>query len=396
MKPIYNYLLAYSYHHPNQLVVGSAYIKAHRSGLPPFMSPLITDHFLEQSGLQSHLVLYGRAVSDHSKTIVIDGLSKTPLAFVGSKNLTDASGAVCFDDVIQVSGPAASLVLDDYYEDMTASLKYEMDKKYVTHLAQKGWSKDLFQVGQDFNSQIANILKPFDLLDRDEFGNATIKTKIVVSAQGNAQVRTGMINWNSSRSNAIDEVLQMIFLAQKNIYISDQFLFDRNIVLALLKAKENNPDLDIKIILEPLEAALPQGMPNLLYLDVLESAGIEIKKKLVRGSPIINQEYHLKTLSMDGLSVIAGSANKDQSTMYGAFREEQLEVWDKEATAIHDQVFMSRWNNLTLEDKTENFNPYDFVVPAGLKGFDGTPLSPKDFLHLLREIVSILFDANKL
>ncbi len=329
MKPIYNFLLAYSMNHPDRLVISEAFIEGHRSGLPPFVESLVSDEFLVQSGIQKHLALYGRAVSDHSKVMVIDGKSEKPIAFVGSKNWTDESGSVCYDEVAKVTGPAASIVLDDYYDDMFYGLKNKMDPTYITLLASKGWSKERYTEGQSLDTMIANILKPFDLLNRNAFGQAEVSTKIEVASQGESILRTGMNNFDSTRTNAVDQVIQLILFAQKNIFIKDQFLFDRNVVLALVKAKERNPELDMRVILEPLEATNPKGLPNLLYLDVLAEAGIQVKWKKLRVGweesdfPLmekINQEYHMKTISADGLYVITGSANKDQTTMYGSFR----------------------------------------------------------------------------
>jgi hypothetical protein len=39
---------------------------------------------------------------------------------------------------------------------------------------------------------------------------------------------------------------------------------------------------------------------------------------------------------------------------------------------------------------------YNFQVPGNLKGFDGKPMKPDQFIALTRNIVSILFDAQQL
>ncbi|MBI3534530.1 MAG: hypothetical protein HY072_03450, partial [Deltaproteobacteria bacterium] len=189
---------------------------------------------------------------------------------------------------------------------------------------------------------------------------------------------------------------QRIFSAQNTIFIKDQFLFDRNVVLALLQKKEATPEIKIRALLEPLEIAKPKGMPNILYLNLMKEAGIDIRKPKLKGTVIINQEYHGKTISFDGETVIAGSANKDQSTMFGSFREEQLEAFDSEATKIHDQAFLDEtWKN---DPNTEEFdlNPKDFEFLAGYKDLSGNQLTPENFLDLLRNMLSVLYDTNRI
>lgn len=395
MMPIFNFLMAYSQNNPSRLVITEAYIEGRRSGLPKFLQGLVTDDFLKKSGIQDHLALYGRAQSDHSKVIVIDGLGPNPTAYVGSKNLVDSSGGICYDEVIEVTGPAAALVLDDFYLDMREALLQKMSKifpGYIERLAQYGWSKNLYKANQSKEEMVSNILKPFDLLQRNAKGVATRTTGIAVKSSGTALVRTGLNNVDSTRTNAVDQVIQAILQAKQKIFIKDQFLFDRNVVSALIRAKQNNPSLDVRIILEPLKVTDPHGLPNLLYLDELAAAGIEIKWKITSDNHKIAQEYHMKTLSTDGRFVISGSANKDHNTMYGAFREEQLDVYDVTATKVHDDDFEAKWND--PKETSGVFTGYNFTVPLGLKGLDGRPLTAEEFIKLLRGIMGLLYDAQ--
>ncbi len=418
MRPVYNFLLAYSILRPEKLVIASAYIHEHPKALPKITWSAVNKKFLVDSGLQNHLALYGEGKSDHSKTTVIDGKSKYPIAFVGSKNLTDASGPFCYDEVIKVSGPAAAVILDDYYPDMFAALQYAMAKEdsfadlelyqeikephFVNYLSKTGWSKSLYKDNQSLNTQIANILLPFDLLERDENGNANAQINLDITDQGTGIVRAGMNNWDSSRTSAADQVIQAIYFAEKNVYISDQFLFDRKIVEALEHVMKVR-GVEVKVILEPLKEVKPiPGMPNLLYLDILTpedlakaTANPVIKWKITRGDEVINQEYHGKTISIDGKEVIAGSANKDQSTMFGSFREEQLEVIDQSAAKTHDDNFLTKWNS---NEETKAFTHFDFEVPKingnVVTGPDKKPLTPTEFIHILRDTISQLFDAK--
>src|SRR5690606_4122904 len=101
--------------------------------------------------------LYAGVKSDHSKVFVIDGKTQHPTALVGSKNLTDASGALCFDEVVKVEGPGAAVVQDDYYFDMVYALSREMKPDTLRHFAQNGWSKSQYRDGQTAAEMIANI-----------------------------------------------------------------------------------------------------------------------------------------------------------------------------------------------------------------------------------------------
>jgi hypothetical protein len=99
----------------------------------------------------------------------------------------------------------------------------------------------------------------------------------------------------------------------------------------------------------------------------------------------------MKTISADGVNLISGSANKDQNTMYGSFREQQIEVYDVEVTKAHDNEFEREWN-----DRNETgplFTGYDFSPPSSIKGFNGRPLNATEFIRLLRNIVAVLYDA---
>ncbi len=391
MLPVFNFLLAYAERNPQKMLVSAAHIKAHTSGLPPFLAPVITDEFLEKSGLQAHLSLYGRAQSDHSKVFVIDGKGQQPVAFVGSKNITDASGGVVYDEVVKIVGPGAAIVLDDYYWDMVYALRHEMSDAAIKSFAQRGWSAARYQEGQSRAQMIANILLPFDLLERDASGTPTARRGVAVATAGRSILRTGMNNVDSTRTNCVDQVIQLIAHAKKNIYIKDQYLFDRNVVIALLRAKRARPSLDLRILLEPMHRSNPRGLPNLLYLDVLASAGAQIRwKKIMHGSKI-HSEYHMKTISADGQSVISGSANKDQTTMYGSFREQQVDVWDAEIAKVHDRILLGHWN----DSESEEFRGFDFTVPHNLKGFDGKAMQPQQFIGLLRNLVSLLYDARQ-
>lgn len=396
MKPVFNFLLAYSLKHPKQLVISPSHINSHKSGLPSYLSSYINEDWLQLVGINTSMKeslspVHVGVKSDHSKVMVVDAKGPNPLAFVGSKNWIDASGSICHDDVAMVTGPAALVIQDDYYFDMFYALRFEINETTIDRWASQGWSNNLYQPSQVLNQKIINILKPFDLLNRNEKAVANPIQKIMTPIKGNTTLRTGMNNVDSTVMSALDQNIQAILFAKKRIFINDQYVFDRNIINALLIAKRKNPTLEIKLIMEPVVDSPIPGMPNLLYADLLAKEGIQIKlKNKTTGDLEIRQDFHMKTLSVDGQYVIVGSANKDFNTMYGAFREEQLDIFDPKATTVHDQLFIERWSN--PYETSEIFTQYKFTLPSSLKGVDGKTLTPEHFVSLLRSAISILFD----
>lgn len=398
MKPVFNFLMAYSEKHPKRLLISPSHLAAHRSGLPDFLAPMINDSFLSlikvnNSWQQSLAPIHLGVKSDHSKVVVIDGKSARPVAFVGSKNWLDNSGAICYDDVAKVTGPGAAVVLDDYYWDMYYALRFQLSPTYIAYLARQGWSSSLFYEGQNINQMISQILRPFDLLERDGKGMANPKARVLIPSSGKVKLRTGANNVDSSIMSAVDQDIQSILFAKKRIYINDQYVFDRNIINALLKAKKNNPHLDIRLLMAPLDDSPLPGMPNLLFADILTKAGIKIKLKKIGGDVQIRQEYHMKTISIDGQYVIVGSANKDLTTMMGSFREEQFDLYDPQSAAIHDQTFLQRWND--SRESGPQFEKYDDLDMGKMTGFNGLndqKLSVSQLVRYIRASLSVLFD----
>jgi len=390
MLPVYNYLRAFSLRYKSKngegLVISPSYIKGHKSGLPKRIESFISDDLIEVSGLQAHLSLYAKAKSDHSKVLVIDGDTTNPTAIVGSKNWTDSSGGFCFDEIMVVNGPGAAVVLDDYYYDMYYSLLMENTVNDLKTLAQANWGN----ASATKEEMITSLLAPFDLLKRDFSGAPTKTTATTYPRLGAQSIRTGMNDVLSLKTSAVDQVLQAIGFAKTKVLIKDQFLFDRNVVMALIDAKKKNPNLDVRILLEPLHVAPIKGMPNLLYMDLLKEAGVRVKSVMVSEHEFVSQEYHMKTISIDGKDLIVGSANKDQTTMYGAFREQQVEVQGGESVKMHDIDFETTWND-PIKSEPE-FTKFDFTVPSQFVGVDGKLLSPTQFVSVLRDIISILFD----
>lgn len=423
LMPVYNYLLAYSYLFPKRLLISESYIYGHVSGLPAFIKTVLDDDFVRMSGVQDSLYLAVQAVSDHSKVMVIDAKTANPKAIVSSKNWSDRTGVFFFDDAVVIEGPAAAVVQDDFYHDMRIGLKKVMAKKFpVGKIAGQESYIDLIYQGQQRSAsldyKISEILKDFDLLERDEYLQPRRKNFAIELSRdrtsgsdvryprGTAAIRTGYNSVDSSTTNIVDQNIQAILMAKKNIYINEQFCFDSKIITALLNVKSKRPHLDIKIILERALEVEPDGFPNMLYLDLLMNRGIEVRWKKTQWIGNIPQKNHSKTLSVDSRYLIVGSANKDSMTMFGSFRDQQVEVFDPETVATHDRVFMKWWHNVDprrdyplsraqFEDyshDTEYVFPHMFKVPDYFVDFEGKQLEAKEFLRLTRGIVKLLYD----
>jgi len=274
------------------------------------------------------------------------------------------------------------------------SLKLEMNPHYpglIKNLASHGASSKDYKESMSLDEMVTLILRPIDLLERNSQHQSGLKKNLSVVEQGKMVARSGFNNVDSTRTSVVDQVIQMINFARKNIYIQDQFLFDRKVVDAMILAKRKNPNLDIRILLGPLDEAKPAGFPNTVYLDQMQDAGIQVKKKItINDLPGIAQEFHHKTISADGKYLIVGSANKDQTTMYGSFREEQLDIANSELTGNHDKVFLQRWNS---EKESTDF--VAFEVPFDTQKFLGKQMEQKDFMELIRSLVVILFEVRE-
>ena len=413
LMPVFNYLLAWSYLFPQRLIVSAAWIYEHTSGLPAFVRQVIDDNLIKASGIQTMLDLSAEAVSDHSKLMVIDAKSSRPRAIVSSKNWSDRTGAYFYDDAVVVEGAAAAVVQDDFYHDMRLGLKNVMAQKFKDDaiVGQESYIDRLYtgtQHSASLDVKISAILQDFDLLERNAQLVSQRQKRLSWPALPNngTLMRTGFNSVDSSTTNIIDQNIQAILHAKQNIYINEQFCFDSKIVTALLNVKSKRPQLDIKIILEHALETEPDGIPNLFYLDLLINRGIEVRWKKTQWIGNIPQKNHSKTLSVDGKYVIVGSANKDGMTMFGSFRDQQLDIFDKSTTAAHDEVFLRWWHNVEpLTDyplsrdqfepysyESEYVQPFAFLVPDFFVDFEGKPLQAKDFLRVGRGLIKLLYD----
>ncbi|MCC7440595.1 MAG: hypothetical protein IT285_03115 [Bdellovibrionales bacterium] len=448
IRPVFNWLMAYSRQNPTKMVAAGSYVFAHRTGLPAYFDALIPDHVVESLMRRGTQVfsflppLFPKAKSDHSKVMVIDGAGawtdSVPVAFVGSKNWTDSSGAMTFDEVAKVTGPAAVATQDSYYWDFWYALKAG------------GHGREPMDP-----AAIETALAAFDPLARkwDASKNRVVPTRaelaFVSAIEPNLSVRIGQNNIDGSETSALDQNIAAIRMAKKQIVVNDQFLYDRRVVEELLDKARTSPEVMIYVMLEPISkssgvTAEPLGgFPNTLYADLLMYKELEVndagqiarrvawpnirfKWKHVPHSDEFHMEYHMKTITVDGFNaqgarvasgpalLISGSANKDHMTMHGAFRETQLEIWDGRgcagtgpaarcgAVAEADRIFWARWNNqLDLEagGGSKDADAFRFQVPPELQQVFTKVLrrdmTPAEFLLFARSLIHGAYELEE-
>jgi phosphatidylserine/phosphatidylglycerophosphate/cardiolipin synthase-like enzyme len=406
LVPVFNFLRGYSYHHPNMIVL-SPNIFLKRTSLPDFFDLLVDDQLLKELTMQENPLAtlssmagsFPKAKSDHSKVFVIDGNSDDGTAFVGSKNFTDSSGAVAYDEMAMVQGPAVKVILDSYYWDLDAALRIPTyshqfnNIDYIDQMIKLNNSENSEVEKNKLNNltlKIRNILSPLDILNR----NLSAPKKILAKKVGSDLLGVGENNVNGVIRSCLEQNIQTILSAKKQILIKDQFLYDKKIIIALNEARKKGVKIFVTLAsltdprVEPGTVKEFAHIPNSIYINdltygenpaqikwktitrITRSALMDAAEKNNEGfSAVLSPEFHLKGLSIDGVLenemhyvcqqgqsitkdrtpvLISGSANKDNMTMLGGFREFQLQIFNHEASKAHDCLFWETWNNQEL------------------------------------------------
>lgn len=450
MQPVYNYIRAYAENFAeDRMVILTPRVDLKRTAYPDFIDMLLKDSTLEgmvssaqKAGLIGQLSFYPKGKSDHSKVIVVDGLSKANgVAYVGSKNYTDTSGGVAYDEVTKIQGPAVAAILDSYYYDLTEALKMPSNAKYMSDLYTK--SARGANAAASAESKIASILKPVDLLARENGGKNPVdliwsKTEM----KGATPIMIGENNVYGTIRTALPQVIAGIRSAQKQVIISEQFIYEPSVVRALNEAAsprdKSKPPVKVYILLADMADHLNPAkafahIPNVSYAEELvKNLNIQVKWKKIPATHLVAldaahkdfganyaPEYHLKSLSIDGVldsqrgaceqpngksallqglnqietipMLISGSANKDVMTMTGGFREFQVAVYDRETTISHDCQFWSRFYD--ADQSTA------LISASGNMGMNIPPdliekgLTERRFNQVIRDVVETLYNV---
>lgn len=403
MQPVANYLRAYSELNPGKMVVVPAVIDQHPSGLPLIVNQLLS-HEMVQTLMKNHplgvadkikeqVFLSPEARSDHSKVILADacvpGANK---GLVGSKNWTDLSGGVTKDDVVVMEGPATCALQNHYVYDMEQALlkdqyRENFDPSAMERATYLQWHYQAYAAQAPCQSEackVKAVVSPFDPLTKLKGQEKSL----VFSPQGKAIVRIGENNLDGSVLSALDQVVQGILTAKTQVLIRNLLIFSQPVVNAIIAAVRANPDLRIYIVTDAFDYAEQrtgtEGFPNWFYLDQLYALNdpgttrVHMRFFLPEYKhPELHQEFHHKSMSVDGFSTsagkvagkavtIVGSANWDPLTLFGAFRESQAEIFDDEMARTYDASFWQLWGSPKVRDAL----PWEFTLPAPLDKVD--------------------------
>lgn len=259
--------------------------------------------------------------SDHSKTIVVDGLTDTPKMLVGSKNMTDFGAAINFDEVVRIDGPAAAAVQLAYSKDIEMAL--ELAKREG-----KASDEDQAMVGEwlaEIQARLAG------------------RKPALAKPQGRAEVRMAENNADDSIKNVEHTVVNLIESAQQSVkfygmgMIPYSLAFDQALARAIKRGVRVQPLLDSQM-------GLNTGMTLLEHLKELgayrELAESEARwrtllpvHRMSDGRPDLSQQQHTKTILIDDRIVFLGSANQDAATFEGDFREFSVAIRNSDAVA---------------------------------------------------------------
>lgn len=280
-----------------------------------------------------------RIQSNHVKLFSADWNTQTPRAIFGSKNQADHSGGYHYDHMIRITGPAAAVLQSMFYRDLEFALNYEKNRDYALKSA-----------------SILNEMR--------------VKVKNIPVA-GKTVVRFGENNVDGTVVSIQNLNIQAILSAKKYITIEQLFLYDTDIVDALIAAKEKNNNLKIQIIVDPNYSFGGGPLPNYIFWPLLNKYGIEVfQRKTIRDITLKNinhnffQQDHRKALAIDDEFAIFGSANYTPETLDGNFREVVAEVYDFDiAKAIRLDVEESIQRDEALKLKLQPLNIGSKVIP---------------------------------
>ena len=249
---------------------------------------------------------------------------------------------------------------------------------------------------------------------------------------GFATLSIGENNVYGTIRSALSQDISLINSAEKQIIISDQFLYDPQIIRALLEKIQKNQQLKVYIMLATMEDELDPTknfahIPNISYMDTLKATGqvfakwkkipdadlVALKEVNLKYNVKLAPEYHLKAISIDGITydmkdlcsdpqknsmalinsitkvpaLVSGSANKDVLTMTGGFREFQVVVYDRSATTAHDCQF---WQRFSDPDQSKLISNETMNLPAELIniGIDGVLLN-----QIIRNTINLTYGA---
>lgn len=352
-----------------------ANIQRHPPGVPLKITELIPKDDNSFNYFESGNTYYESKI-DHSKVIVVDANHDDAEAYFGSKNWTDHSGGYYYDDAIYVTGPAAAIVQASYYRDVEAALTE--DPKEMARFYYKNLNLD----NKEYLPKKKEILQSIKV------------TKQHYEVKNASTIRLAEADVDGTIKDVRNMLVNLIAKAQKNIYMEQLFLYDPYIIDALVKKKTQNPEIDMKIVIDHNGNFGMNGLPNTIYMKQLVDNNIFVRARKTYGIKAefpdgthkdYHQENHRKITSIDGRVVLGGSSNINPDTLQGSFREFGAEVYDVNEVRSFDKRFLADWNN---PEKMERLDIENFEAKVLGKDFD------KRTSALINSFVSMLFRAK--
>lgn len=338
MMPVFRYLKNQREKSPvlkKHLYLLQANIQRHPSGIPFGLTNHVPKDKETFEVLEQHHTYYESKI-DHSKVIVIDGNSKRPKAYFGSKNWTDHSGGYYYDDAFLVEGPAAALVQNSFYRDIDAALTTDKEEQKWFYFKEEGFSNTAYLPKRE------QILKEFKI-NVDE-----------VPMAGSQTLRLAEADVDGTIKNTRNMLVDMIMRAKKTIHMEQLFLYDKYIVDALIKKKIEHPEIEVRILLDHNGNFGMNGLPNTIFIGEMKKYGIEVRARKTYGltakfpngeTQEYHQENHRKITCVDGRVLLGGSSNINPDTLQGSFREFGAQLYSRSQGLMFDQRFLKAWND---------------------------------------------------
>lgn len=430
---VYHYMRAFSEKFTDKnFYVTPANISLKRTALPEFIDLLITNNTVNnlhsQDNIKEILNKDGfnlLAKSDHTKVVITDGKNpENGIAFVGSKNWTDSSGGVNYDEVAAIHGPATALILNSFYYDALEAFDLDLDARLGGSMVNNHITAKF--PGMQKRKAAEKLLAPIDVIHR----SSSMSYNVPYVAKGDATIAPAQNNIYGTEMSAVEQNIQMILNAKHQVVIDDQFLYDPRVIAALKVAKQQH-GVNVYVMMESLIYTTQEGqsgthIPNILFVPELVELGIQVKWQITppeilaailednarHPNQMITATFHLKSLTVDGVleknadscnsesgwidetdsvpALVTGSANKDVMTMSGGFREYQVAIFDKKTVALHDCTFWSRWNSDTVTQASDGL---DFELPPQAAQMGIT--DKKVFLNLLKQLFFTPYNFTK-
>ncbi len=365
MDPLWQAAIQFSLKHPRFTALESNISPPKRVSSVPFGLEKL-------GGIVSSLMdltVSAEGKSDHSKVLIVDAifqdspeeyLNIKPRALISSRNMVDSAAAFYHDEAVIVKGPAAVITL----------LAFQSDIFWAWDQAKKMGKKLI-------NAEDEALLQSVSSrLDQVRSGPTLVK------GQGFVNVQPIQISANDEVRNLDSGIIPLIMAAERTIDIYDRIAYNWPLAIALKEAMARG--VKVRVIMDQQNVSsalgnavfpymiaeaprrLPNGRETKLLIDetgkTIKEADLPVKwflpfrpAKLFasKDRSDLAQEIHAKTIIIDGRLALFGSANFDQLSWAGGFREYSVWVDDPALASESAREFDRLWNHplLTISHK---------------------------------------------